>query len=151
MSDSTGTVIEAQVDWLTCSVHGKEAADNLYLYSRQLETEQQRRGNRVRFFRLMGYEGHRCGAVEWGIDGGLDIIAITPIMIAISHFSSRVSGPRRASSDRASSRAGKLGPSLGQRGDSGGNRPLHSSSATASNECPSRARSVASRPRYSGP
>jgi hypothetical protein len=66
MADSTGSIIESQVDWLTCSAHGEEAAENLYLYAEALGEVEQNRGNRVKPWRMMGYEGKHIGSVEFG-------------------------------------------------------------------------------------
>lgn len=66
MSEYATTIIEAQPDYLTCSAHGTNAATNLHLWALARISDQRELGNRVRTFRLQGYEGQHCGAVEWG-------------------------------------------------------------------------------------
>lgn len=66
MSEYPTTVIEAQPDYLTCSAHGVDAAANLHLWALARVHEQRSLGNRLQTFRLQGYEGQHCGAVEWG-------------------------------------------------------------------------------------
>lgn len=66
MADSTTTVIEAQADYLTASAHGHDAAANLQLWGLLRLHEQDQAGNKRRPFRLRGYEGVGCGAVELG-------------------------------------------------------------------------------------
>lgn len=63
---STGTLIESQVDWLTASAHGRDRSVALEQLAATLQREQKARGNRSKSWRLMGYEGTHCGAVEWG-------------------------------------------------------------------------------------
>jgi len=69
MSHHTGTVIEAQVDWITVSAHGERKAANLLDLGKSLEPEQRFLGNKRRAWRMMGYQGHHCGAVEYGSQG----------------------------------------------------------------------------------
>lgn len=64
--DHRGRVIEAQVDWLTVSAHGEQAARNMLDLAQGLAKEEESKGNRRRMFRLMGYEGHHIGSVEYG-------------------------------------------------------------------------------------
>jgi DNA relaxase NicK len=59
-------VIESQVDWLTVSAHGNNAAARMLDLALGLAEEQRKRGARRRSWRLQGYEGHHQGAVEWG-------------------------------------------------------------------------------------
>lgn len=66
MANHSGTVIESQVDWLTVSAHGEEASQNLIDLAHGLCGEEVAKGNRQRHWRLMGYEGTHCGAVEYG-------------------------------------------------------------------------------------
>lgn len=66
MSENTRTVIESQPDYLTVSAHGTDAATNLQLWALLRTHEQRELGNRLQRFRLEGYEGQHCGAVEWG-------------------------------------------------------------------------------------
>ncbi len=66
MTQYSGVVIESQVDWLTASAHGLALSGNLEALARHLGKEQRALGNRTKTWRLMGYEGTHCGAVEWG-------------------------------------------------------------------------------------
>lgn len=66
MPDNSGTVIEAQVDWLTVSAHGEEAAGRLLDLGRTLGKEEEAKHNRPKAWRLMGYEGTHIGAIEYG-------------------------------------------------------------------------------------
>jgi hypothetical protein len=74
MSDLTGTILEAQPDWLTVSAHGHDAARNLLDLAYTLADGEASKGNRYRAFRLIGYEGHRVGAVEYGERGDDHVI-----------------------------------------------------------------------------
>lgn len=64
--DHTAAVIESQVDWLTVSAHGSNAAQNMLDLARGLAENERQRGNRRRSWQLMGYQGHHVGAVEYG-------------------------------------------------------------------------------------
>lgn len=66
MSDHTGTLIESQVDWLTVSAHGQDAARNMLDLALGLAEGEKAGGNRERRWRLMGYEGTHVGRVEYG-------------------------------------------------------------------------------------
>jgi len=67
--ENTGTVIEAQADWLTVSAHGELKASRLIDLARSLEPGERAKGNRRRGWKLMGYEGAHCGGVEYGTRG----------------------------------------------------------------------------------
>jgi hypothetical protein len=69
MPENTGTIIEAQVDWLTVSAHGERKAQNLLALGKSLEAEQRALGNKRRAWKMMGYVGTHCGAVEHGAQG----------------------------------------------------------------------------------
>lgn len=66
MQEYTWDVIESQVDWLTVSAHGRDAARNMLDYANSLAKGEQAKGNRKRRWRLMGYEGTHVGAIEYG-------------------------------------------------------------------------------------
>lgn len=66
MPEYSGTVIESQVDWLTVSAHGRDAASNMLDYAHGLARREKGRGNRERRWRLQGYEGSHVGRVEYG-------------------------------------------------------------------------------------
>lgn len=74
MSDYSGTVIEAQADWLTCSAHGDEMSGRLEDYARhELEVER-KQGNTLGPWRSMGYNGFHCGQIDWGRRDGHSVI-----------------------------------------------------------------------------
>jgi len=66
MADSTGTVFEAQPDYLTCSAHGDLAARKLLDLAHHIGNQEKEAGNRVKRWRMLGYEGSHVGKVEWG-------------------------------------------------------------------------------------
>lgn len=66
MADHSGVVIESQVDWLTVSAHGQDAARNMLDLALGLAKEEVAKGNRERRWRLMGYEGTHVGRIEYG-------------------------------------------------------------------------------------
>jgi DNA relaxase NicK len=66
MADSTGVVIESQVDWLTVSAHGENPADRLLDFAYSLAAVEQQSGNKLKPWRTMGYEGYHVGRVEYG-------------------------------------------------------------------------------------
>lgn len=66
MADSTATVIESQVDWLTVSAHGRDAARNMTDLALHLASDERAHGNQKRRWRLMGYEGSQVGRVQYG-------------------------------------------------------------------------------------
>lgn len=66
MSNYSGTIIEAQVDYLTVSAHGEDQARNLLDLGMGLSKESERKGNEPHPFRLMGYEGVACGPIQYG-------------------------------------------------------------------------------------
>lgn len=54
------------MDWLTASAHGRDRSVALEQLAASLQKEQAAQGNRTTRWRLQGYEGTHCGAVEWG-------------------------------------------------------------------------------------
>jgi DNA relaxase NicK len=66
MSDSTGVVIESQVDWLTVSAHGEKSADRLLDLGHSLAEVERELGNKRKPWRTMGYDGTHVGRVEFG-------------------------------------------------------------------------------------
>ena len=66
MHESSGSVIESQVDWLTVSAHGEDAAWNMLVLAEGLAKEEEARGAKPRKWRSMGYEGLHVGRVEYG-------------------------------------------------------------------------------------
>lgn len=66
MADYSGTVIESQVDYLTVSAHGQDAARNMLDLALGLSKESEANGNHPHVWRLMGYEGKHTGPIEYG-------------------------------------------------------------------------------------
>lgn len=66
MHDSSGVLIESQVDWLTASAHGKERSQRMLDVAHHVAKEEAAQGNQKRRWRLMGYEGHRVGRIAYG-------------------------------------------------------------------------------------
>lgn len=66
MGDHSGTVIESQVDWLTVSAHGEDAASRMLDLARGLAKEEEHKGNKPRDWHLMGYQGQHVGSIEYG-------------------------------------------------------------------------------------
>lgn len=66
MPDSSGVVIESQPDYLRVSAHGADAAQNMLDLAMGVLEEERQRGNKVKPWRLLGYEGAHCGRVSYG-------------------------------------------------------------------------------------
>lgn len=66
MADSTGCIIESQVDYLRVSAHGEEKAGRLEDFAQHLAEEEKAKGNKPKPWRLMGYDGTHCGQVQYG-------------------------------------------------------------------------------------
>lgn len=66
MPEYTWEVVESQVDWLTVSTHGRDHAQNMLDYAREVAGREKAKGNRERRWHLMGYEGTHVGCVEYG-------------------------------------------------------------------------------------
>jgi hypothetical protein len=64
--DSSGRVIEAQVDWLTVSAHSEERSRKLSDFADDLLTGEVAAGNHKTGWRSMGYEGFHSGHIDWG-------------------------------------------------------------------------------------
>lgn len=65
---STATVVESQVDWLTCSAIDERGRDGLLDLGVELLAEQGK-ANKVKDFHLHGYTGSQAGHVKVGIGG----------------------------------------------------------------------------------
>ena len=65
MNNNT-TVIESQLDWLTCSVEGERKQETLRLAAHRLMALEVTNGARVRPFRLNGYQGSLADRVRYG-------------------------------------------------------------------------------------
>jgi len=66
MPNDTAAVIEAQVDYLTCSSHSEERSLRLDALADYLLEGQEALGNRKLGFKSMGYIGSHCGDIDWG-------------------------------------------------------------------------------------
>lgn len=66
MPNYTGSVIEAQVDYLTVSAHSEDRSRALSDLADDLLTGAERLGNERIGWRSMGYQGVHCGDIDWG-------------------------------------------------------------------------------------
>jgi hypothetical protein len=64
--ESTTTVIESQLDWLTVGTHAQDTTDLLRGMATDLVEMERDAGGRVRPFRLQGFIGWQCGRVRFG-------------------------------------------------------------------------------------
>lgn len=62
----TSRVIEARVDWLTGFESSERKASSLIPLGQELVRQQEELGNRVRPFRMRGFEGECAGEARWG-------------------------------------------------------------------------------------
>lgn len=71
--DSSTTVLESQLDWLTASFHTKAAAERAKADADRWARSEVSEGAQVKPFRLGGYEGWQAGRVRLGtrLDGAL--------------------------------------------------------------------------------
>jgi DNA relaxase NicK len=79
------TVLEAQVDWLTCSTHRERAATLFTERTRLLIARERRAGNKTAPFRLGQYLGERCGRVRYGEHDHSAIVALSGDVAALHH------------------------------------------------------------------
>jgi hypothetical protein len=72
-TDSTLTILDAAVDWLTVTAKRGQRADSLIARAHCLLHQAESAGNRVLPFRGNGYKGWRCEGVAYGLryDGAL--------------------------------------------------------------------------------
>jgi hypothetical protein len=66
MTEHTSSVIEAQVDYLTCSAHSEERSLRLDALADYLIEGQEALGNKRAGWRSMGYVGYHAGDIDWG-------------------------------------------------------------------------------------
>jgi len=66
MADHSTTVLESQLDWLTCSYRGADKARALRNFAMDCQSLEAKDGNRTTRWRLNGYEGFRTGRVRYG-------------------------------------------------------------------------------------
>jgi len=83
--NGTGTVIESQLDWLTCAAHTQEGADRFERYASAWAATTERDVERRTPFRLKGYEGWQRGRVRFGEREGAAIIQLSGDLAA-RHF-----------------------------------------------------------------
>lgn len=74
---STATVIESQVDWLTCAVHSGRAAYELEHYARMLANTREPDSLRDEPFHVKGYAGWQRGRVRLGLREGAAIVQLS--------------------------------------------------------------------------
>lgn len=72
-----GTVIEAQLDWLTCSFDEGQGADRVEAWSFSRAQREKRAGARELPFRLMGYEGWTIGRIRFGRRDGAALVQLS--------------------------------------------------------------------------
>lgn len=77
MSHSSTTVIESQVDWLTCATHTDVKTHQLSKVVGRLVAEEARAKMRPRPFRLNGYEGYAVGRVRAGWRGSAGLVQLS--------------------------------------------------------------------------
>jgi DNA relaxase NicK len=66
VSPSQATIIEAQVDWLSCSFASEEKSQRAHAWAYSRARREHREGYRELPFRLMGYEGWAVGRIRFG-------------------------------------------------------------------------------------
>jgi hypothetical protein len=66
MPEHTSSVVEAQVDYLTCSAHSDDGARRLSTFADDLLTGAEAAGNKRVGWRSMGYLGYHAGSYDWG-------------------------------------------------------------------------------------
>lgn len=81
----TATVIESQLDWLTCAVHSGRAADELEHYARMVARTSETATEREHPFRVKGYDGWQAGRVRFGSREGAALIQLSGDLAA-KHF-----------------------------------------------------------------
>ncbi len=74
---STPIVVESQPDWLTATTHTDEQRGYLALVANAIGVQEGAHGDRDQPFRLLGFEGWRCGRVRWGERGGLGLLQLS--------------------------------------------------------------------------
>ena len=77
MADHSTTVLEAQVDWLTCSYRGDKKSRSLASFAIDCENIEAERGDKRQKFGLNGYEGWRTGRVRWGAKDNATLIQLS--------------------------------------------------------------------------
>jgi hypothetical protein len=75
--ESTTTVIESQLDWLTCSAPCPQDTRALAHLAEFWMNQEREAGGRVRPFRLSGYVGEQCGRVRYGERDGRCLVQLS--------------------------------------------------------------------------
>lgn len=83
--ESNITVLESQVDWLTCSNHDRDGARLLEKAAEAIAQRTEAVENRRERFRLMGYEGWHQGRVRFGNRGNAGLVQLSG-QVASDHW-----------------------------------------------------------------
>lgn len=83
--DTTSTVIESQLDWLTCAAHTERGADEFAHLAQMFYQTTELPDAKPAPFRLKGYEGWQAGRVRFGARPGAAIIQLSGDL-ARAHF-----------------------------------------------------------------
>jgi Replication initiation factor len=59
-------ILEAGVDWITCTAPRDDGALDLASYAEALCEQQERDGDKMELYGYQGYRGFQCGPVRWG-------------------------------------------------------------------------------------
>jgi len=85
MPKYSGTVIEAQPDWLTLSIHNPTGVERMGALATILQDAELAAGNRKRKFQMMGYVGTIVGRVAYGTrDVGAGELRLSGDMAALA-------------------------------------------------------------------
>lgn len=85
MADDTATIIESQLDYLTCAVHSSRKAEKLELLAEAWIKTTELADSRLTPWRLMGYEGWRAGRVSFGQRYGAALVQLSGDLARV-HF-----------------------------------------------------------------
>lgn len=78
MADSSVTIIESQVDWLTGAAVSQDRADDLRRYATEIALHEEADGNRLQRFSVQSYQGQRCGRVALAeAEGGRTLVQLS--------------------------------------------------------------------------
>jgi len=73
----TSYLRESQPDWLTVGAHRRTSVQTMRNLANGLATAEEADGNHKRPWRLLGYEGYRCGRVRWGEARGWGLMQLS--------------------------------------------------------------------------
>jgi len=85
--DANATVIESQLDWLTCEVHTAKRNQELEALAAEWMRSTESGSNKVSAFRLNGYVGWHCGRVSYGTRQAAGLLQLSGDL-AREHFDS---------------------------------------------------------------